>query len=214
MASILCSSRAWGSKLWVLFPGLKSYGASSSTSSSHRLHLLMAGGFNPLVHHLQKHRDIGLGIPRPLGSLLLFRVDGGNRRRKCFVPDANQSNPESLVRNAKIQRAISLISPWYFTQTEQPRLLIQRRRPQAPSFWWVLWKSSPRSASQGLLPLAQSILMYSVYPVAHRDHGRLLCYLLYGFYATGDQIALTAICLQAYTFVFLVLVSFLTGMLR
>jgi ABC-2 type transport system permease protein len=79
------------------------------------------------------------------------------------APDANSSNPEAMVRNAKIQRAISLISPMVLYTYGTATVIDPTRKTTSTMVLVGPMEKISQERFSGPLPLSQSILIVLPY---------------------------------------------------
>ena len=115
------------------------------------------------------------------------------------VPDANQSNPEAVGAQCQDSAghlphlshgALHGRNSHGYRSDEKDHKLHHPGGPDGEDFPGALLRTSSLESEHSYRT--------AVYPVAHRDHSRLLCDIVYGLYAAGDPLAVKPAAFRVY----------------
>jgi len=127
----------------------------------HSLHLFLVGHFDPLLSHLPEHRHVCLASLAVWIFFSFFISLGAGFVADAIAPVGQQAagmvDPQLVVKNAKVQEAISLFSPMTLYSEATSTILDPMRKTTSSLILMGPLERISLSRFQSPLPLLQSL---------------------------------------------------------
>ena len=135
----------------------------------HSLHLFLAGDFDPLLGDLPEHRHVGPGVAGCWIFFSFFISLGAGFLADAIAPIGQQGaggvDPQVVLKNAKIQGAISLVSPMTLYSEATSTILDPMRKTTSSLILMGPLERISLSRFQSPLPLIQSLAIVTPHMV-------------------------------------------------